>query len=402
MLLPRQQFLARFQDVDLFRRTLEEINDIKERGEAAILEVYERKGIGRSAVSVGEEEVREGLARTDGKDLVALQELKQRCLRVARLEREALTPEVVLDDSDYFHSSLRYRPLEAVGIYVPDRMPSSLILYCSLAQEAGVEHIILALPPQKDGRIRPSLLAAASLFPVTILAVGGKSAFPALAFGLGGHVPDKLFGPCSFFVDYVKQILGTFYKIPVDLPAGPSELVIFTDEGKDAQQVEYDVRAQMEHGGDSFCFLISTNSAILEQLRFALQDISSQVEYIFAADDGDAADLINRIAPEILEIFSANPDELTGRLKNIANVYVNMCSPLGDYCFCGKGCSDPTYGMATGLTGVTIESFYKGSCISTGLKRPGSPESWFTRLPELEGFSNHQRAIQAYLSRSDE
>lgn len=206
MVLPRQQFLARLQDVELFGRTLAEINAIKERGEAAILEIYERKGIGRSAVSVGEEEVREGLARTDGRDLAALQELKQRCLRVARLEREALTTEIVLDDSAYFHSCVRFRPLEAVGIYIPDRMPSTLILYCSLAVEAGMEHIMLALPPQPSGKIRPSLLAAASLFPVTILAVGGKSAFPALAFGLAGHVPNKLFGPCSLYVDFTKQL----------------------------------------------------------------------------------------------------------------------------------------------------------------------------------------------------
>jgi histidinol dehydrogenase len=398
MVLPRQQFLARLQEVELFERTLAEINAIKERGEAAILEMYERKGIGRSAVSVGEEEVREGLARTDGRDLAALQELKQRCLRVARLEREALTTEIVLDDSAYFHSCVRFRPLEAVGIYIPDRMPSTLILYCSLAVEAGVEHIMLALPPQPSGKIRPSLLAAASLFPVTILAVGGKSAFPALAFGLAGHVPNKLFGPCSLYVDFTKQLLATFYKVPVDGPAGPSELVIFLDEAKYSRQVELDVRAQMEHGEDSVCFVVSTDSAVSASLRAALRDLSSQVEYLLVADYAEAADLINAIAPEILEVFSAVPDDITRQLRTVGNAYVNMPSPAGDYLLCGKGCSDPTYGMAAGLSGVTIADFYRGFCISTGLLRPGSPGPWITRLPELEQFPNHARALHAYLS----
>ena len=398
MFLPRQKFLQRLQDVELFQRTLAEINAIRDGQETAILKVYEQKGIRRSVVSVGEEEVQQGLALTAGRDLEALTELKKRCQRLARLQKDALRPHLVLDDNENASSLVQFRPLETAGIYIPDRMPSSLILYCSLAQEAGVEHIMLALPPQRDGTITPSLLAAASFFSVSIIAVGGKSAFPALAFGLGGHLPNKLYGPCSFYVDYTKQVLATFYKIPADLPAGPSELVLFVDEERDVQQVAYDVRAQMEHGVDSFCFLISTQGSIITKLRSALLDLSSQVEYILAADYAEAADSINSIAPEILELFLPNPDELTCRLKHAANVYVNMPSPLGDYCYCGKGCSDPTYGTAAGLTGVTIESFYQGGCISTGLKRPGSPEDWLTRLAELEGFPNHKRAIQAYLS----
>jgi histidinol dehydrogenase len=392
----REKSLARLQDVGLFERTLKEINAIRDGGEAAILKVYAQKGIHRSTVHVGEEEVQEALVLTDEQDLAALQALRNRCQRLARLEKEATTPLLVLDDTDSFHSSMQLTPLKTVGIYVPDRMPSSLILYCSLAQEAGVEHIILALPPQKNGKIRPELLAAASFFPVHIIGVGGKSAFPALAFGLGGHIPGKLFGPCSFYVDYVKQILGTFYKIAVDLPAGPSELVIFADEEKDALQVEYDIRAQMEHGEDSFSFVISTNHSIIGQLRSALLDISSQVAYFQASSYEEAADLINCIAPEILEIFAARPDDITRRLENVANVYVNMTSTLGDYGLCGKGCCDPTYGEAAGMGGVTIESFLKGSCTSIGLQRSGKPEPWVTRLPALEQFHNHKRAIDAY------
>jgi histidinol dehydrogenase len=392
----RQQYLAGLQDVDLLRATLEEINSVKERGEAAILEVYERKGIGRSAVTVSEDEVREGLALTGGQDLAALQELKRRCQRVARLEREALTTEIVLDDSAQFHSAVRVGPLQSVGIYIPDRMPSTLVLFSSLAVEAGVEHIMLALPPQPSGKIRPCLLAAASLFPVTILAVGGKSAFPALAFGLAGHVPNKLFGPCSRYVDYVKMLLQTFYRVPVDGPAGPSELVIFLDEAKDVRQVELDARAQMEHGEDSVCFIVSTDSAVIAALRAALPDLSSQVEYLLVADSASAAEMINAIAPEILEVFSARPDEITRRVRCVGNAYVNLPSPAGDYMLTGKGCADATYGMAAGLSGVTIADFYRGFCISTGRLRPGA-ETWLTRLPQLEGFPYHERAIREYL-----
>lgn len=208
--------MERLQDIEFVRRTLGEINAIQHGGEGAILAVYERKGIARSTVRVGEEEILEGVALTDGRDWAALKELRERCRRIARLEKEAIAPLIVLDETDCCQSSIAMRPLETVGIYVPDSMPSTLLLYCSLAQEAGVKHIVLALPPQKDGKIRPSLLAAASFFPaVSIIGVGGKSAFPALAFGLGGSLPNKLFGPCSFYVDTIKQFLATFYKIPV-------------------------------------------------------------------------------------------------------------------------------------------------------------------------------------------
>jgi histidinol dehydrogenase len=403
--LHRQKFLERLQDVELFQRTLAEINAIQQGREAAILSMYERKGIRRTTVAVSSNEVQEGLALIDGRDLAALEELKMRCERIARLEKKGLAPDdtIILDDSDSFYSFIMMRPLQAIGISIPERMPSSLILYCSLAVEAGVGSIMLALPPQQDGRIAPGLLAAASLFPgVSIIACGGRSAFPALAFGLAGQVPDKLFGPCGFFVDYTKQLLAMIYKIPVDLPAGPSELIVYVDNERDVQQAACDVRAQMEHGEDSVCFVLSTSNAILTTLRAALQDISSQVEYIPVEDAGEAADVINSIAPEILEVFSATPEKITRRLEHVGNVYVNMCSAAGDYCLCGKGCADPTYGMASGVSGLTIASFYRQCCVSTGLQRPDIPVPWLTRLPALEKLPHHRRAIQTYLSLSDE
>lgn len=398
----RQKFLARLQDVDLFRRTLDEINAIRDGGEAAILQLYAQKGIQRSIVRVGDEEIQEAVALIGEQDLAALRELRRRCQRLALLEREAISPRIVLDDSAFFHSSLLLRPLETVGIYVPGTMPSTLLLYCSLAQEAGVERLVLALPPRADGMIPPRLLAAASFFPnAAIIAVGGKAAFPALAFGCGGSLPNKLFGPCNFWVDYVKQMLFTFYKVPIDLPAGPSELALYVDDTTAVQQVVCDVRAQMEHGEDSVAFVISTASAILEHLRAALHDLSPRVEFIQAENTETAAALIDQIAPEILEVFSLHPEAVMRQARHYGNAYVNMTSTLGDYAAAGKGCCDPTYGMASGISGLSIASFYRSSCVTTGLRRPAL-EPWLTRLPELEGFTAHARAIRAYLSGPEE
>jgi histidinol dehydrogenase len=391
----KKKFLARFQDVELLKQTLDEINTIKSEGEAAILKKYKSKNIARDRIFIERAEVAAGVKLIDDKYLKALEELANRVRKIAKKELEPLKTEIVLDDNKNFHSSIISMPLETIGIYVPDNMPSTLILYCVLAEVAGVRNIILALPPKEDGSINPALLAAASLFRVSALAVGGKSAFPALAFGLAGYVPSKLFGPCSFYVDYVKQILNTFYKIPVDIPAGPSELVIFADDSKDIEQVELDIRAQMEHGGDSICFMISTNQDILDSLSGALQDISSQVEYIKARDDAEVSTIINTIAPEILEIFSTQPNAIVDNLVAVANVYINMCSPLGDYCAAGKGCSDPTYGMAAGLSGITIGAFFKECCITTGLER-NLNAPWLELLPELEKFSYHKQAIEKY------
>ncbi len=396
----RKDFIGKFQSLDLLKETLTIIDTIEKNKEKEIIKYYEKKSIDRKSITVSRQEINRILKKYDPEKLKTFRKLKVAVDSMAKKEKALVKNELILNNDKNFKSTIYNTPLNTVGIYIPQNLPSSLIFYCQMAKVAGVKNIILALPPSQGGSVNPDLIAAASLFKIyKILAIGGRSAFPAMAFGLGGIIPDKLFGSCSLYVDHVKQVLNTFYKIPVDLPSGPSELLIFADNDTDVQQIEYDMRAQMEHGPDSRCFVISTSTNLISKLRHVTKDIKSQASYIPVNSIDSAIKLINNIGPEILEIFSEKPNSITKDLRSIANVYVNVCSPLGDYSIIGKGCADPTYGMARGVSGITISSFYKTSCINLSLRKPKIADQWFVDIPKIEGFEYHKKAIEKFLSR---
>ncbi|MBU0998154.1 histidinol dehydrogenase [Patescibacteria group bacterium] len=396
----RKDFIGKFQSLDLLKETLSIINTIEKNREKEILKYYKNKGINRKSVVITPQEIKKTLNKYDPDKLKIFKRLKATVASLAKKEKALVKGKLIVNNDKNFISTIYNTPLENIGIYIPQNLPSSLIFYCQLAKEAGVKNIVLALPPSQDGSVNPDLIAAASLFKIyKILAIGGRSAFPAMAFGLGGIIPNKLFGPCSLYVDHVKQVLNTFYKVPVDLPSGPSELLIFADSDIEVRQIEYDVRAQMEHGPDSRCFIISTSANLTNNLKKMTKDIKSQVSYFPVRNIDSATKLINNIGPEILEIFSRKPNRIIKNLKSIANVYVNVCSPLGDYSVIGKGCADPTYGMARGESGITISSFYKTSCVNFSLRKPKIDNPWFIEIPKIEGFKYHKKAIEKFLSK---
>lgn len=395
----RREFISKFRDPALLKDTLFLINSVEKNGEKEILKYYRTKGIKRKNLEVTEGEVKKTLNGYKRNDLRVFEKLRETIKYMAKKEKSLVKEKLVLNSDRNFKSIVYNKPLETIGVYIPQNLPSSLIFYCQLAKEAGVKNILLALSPNEDGIINPHLLAAASLFKIyKILAIGGRNAYPALVFGLAGLIPDKLFGPCSLYVDHVKQLLNTFYKVPIDLPSGPSELLVYFDNAKDLEQVEYDMRAQMEHGPDSSCFVSSDNKKLLDTLRKKTVDIKSQVQLYLVNNSLEASKLINEIAPEILEIFSRKPNQIIKNLRSIANVYVNVCSPLGDYSVIGKGCADPTYGMARGVSGITISSFYKTSCVNFSLRKPKINDPWFIEIPKIEAFKYHKKAIEKFLS----
>lgn len=395
----RRRFINILQDKKLLEDTFNIIDSVAVDGESAILDYYKSKGINRKSIIVSKREILKAVGETNNKDIEVFKEIRKRVEQLARRELKLITNEYILNNDRHFKSILYSKPLDVIGLYIPVNLPSSLIYYCTFAKVAGVKKVIVALPPGDDGRINPLLLAAASLLGIDkIIAVGGRRAFPSLAFGLGGEVPNKLFGPCSLYVDHVKQVLNCFYKVPVDLPTGPSELLIFLDDEKYLKQAELDIRAQMEHGEDSICFVVSTRKKLLDTITSGTKDIKEQVVPLFASDNNNVLELINEIAPEILEIFTEKSIQITKGLKNVANVYVNTCSPIGDYCYIGKGCADPTFGMARGVSGITMESFFKSSCINY-FKAGNVHIDWVSKIPEIEKFKYHKKAIDNFLNK---
>ena len=393
--------LAKARDKSLIFEILDLIEDVRKDKGKAILRYYLEKKIDRKNIFVSQEEVRAAVKRVGKENLSVMHNFTLRSTEVGNTQKKFVIDEEIIQKTGGFNALLSYRPLNCVGIYIPRNLPSSLIYYCELAKRAGVKDILLALPPEKDGFVNPVLLAAANTVGVDkILAVGGLRAFATLAFGVGFDlVPDKIFGPSSFYVDLVKQILNTFYKIPIDLSSGPTEIAVFIDYLDGVDQAVADLFAQLEHGSDSRFLVLTTNKQIYEQLNQKLAILSYEnSEIVLAAGIQESFDAINTFSPEILEVFSEKKDLILPYIKNASNVYFNTSSPLGDYLVAGKGCADPTFGMSKGNSGITIRSFLKTMCITTTNEGDLDKDQVETakNIAHMEGFNNHKKAIEKY------
>lgn len=393
--------LIKSRDKNLIFEVLDLIKETRRNGDKEILKYYRQKGINRKKVEVSKREISKASEYVRKEDLATLRKFRIRASQIARAQKKHVLGRERIQETGGFSAYLLSKPLEVVGVYIPRNLPSSLIFYCELARTAGVREVVLALPPEEDGSINPFLLAAARMVRINrIIAVGGLRAFPALAFGIGtGLIPDKLFGPASFYVDLVKQILQAIYKIPVDLASGPTEMAIYIDSPIWFEQARADLLAQLEHGPDSKCLVFTPSKLLFKEFGKKLGSLLAQNgTVLLVKNPEEALRAINSFSPEILEIFSSKPDSLLQYIKNASNIYVNVGSPLGDYLVAGKGCADPTFGMSRGDSGITLRSFLKTSCVVETTKDPLDAKliELAEKMASIEKFSKHNAAIRTH------
>jgi histidinol dehydrogenase len=263
----------------------------------------------------------------------------------------------------------RWLPLASVGIYVPHRLVSTLVMCAVPAQVAGVERIVVVTPPSGAGLVA----RAASFIGIEeVWAVGGPQAIAALAYGTE-TVPavDKIVGPGSAFVNEAKLLVSR--EVAVDLPAGPSEVVVLASEGADLAVAELELAAQREHGPDSVCRLVEA--------------------------DGDLEGALARVeelAPEHLVLLGEEAERLAPRVRNAGAVFVGRYSPVaaGDYATGGNHVL-PTGGRARAAGGLGLEAFLKPVTIQRltpgGLARV---RPVVEALAAVEGMSAHAEAVR--------
>ena len=273
----------------------------------------------------------------------------------------------------------RVRGLKRVGIYVPGGtavLPSSVLMNAIPAKLAGVEEIIMATPPQKDGTPNPNIVAAAKLAGVDrIFLMGGAQAVAALAYGTE-TVPkvDKIVGPGNIFVATAKKLL--FGTVDIDMIAGPSEILIIADKTADPKFLAADLMSQAEHDKLASSILLTDSEALAEQTKAELavqvkklsrrEIIESSLEnfgaIIVCSDMKQAIDFANELAPEHLEVCCENPMEYVGKLDNAGSVFLGNYSPepLGDY-FAGPNHVLPTSGTARFFSPLSVDAFIKKS-----------------------------------------
>ena len=312
------------------------------------------------------------------------------------------------------------RPLERVGIYTPGgsaALPSSLLMIAVPARVAGVDEVIVAAPPGRDGRIAPVILAAAKVAGVDrVFAVGGAQAIAALAHGTE-TIPrvDKILGPGNIFVALAKQ--QVFGVVDIDQIAGPTETLLVADDSADIELVAADMLAQSEHGVDSSAILVTTSSRLAAEVP---DEIERQLEFLPRADIAvqslakngvialvdslpEAVDVANSYAPEHLCLLVADPWGLVPQVRNAGGIFLGEASPeaLGDYA-AGPSHVMPTGGTARYSSPVNVADFQKViSLFGANEQAVSSLGEATITLAQAEGLAGHAAAIERRLRQQD-
>lgn len=268
-------------------------------------------------------------------------------------------------------------PIEKVGLYIPGGSAplfSTLLMLAIPAQLAGCREIVLCTPPSKNGEIDPTIRYTAALVGATkVFKVGGAQAIAAMAFGTES-IPkvDKIFGPGNQYVTMAKQLVQ-MEGVAIDMPAGPSEVLVIADSRANADFVAADLLSQAEHGADSQVILVSDSAEFVDKVQRALDwqleklprkllaaKALAHSKAIILQDLDEAMAFSNAYAPEHLILATANARELAEKVENAGSVFIGdySCESAGDYAS-GTNHTLPTNGFARSYSGVSLDSFLK-------------------------------------------
>lgn len=385
-------------------------NEVKTDGDKAI-QKYTAKfdGVSLQSTIVSVEEL------VEAEKLVS-EELKK-AIQLAKSNIEAFhkaqkTSKVSIETANGVDCWQEKRPIQKVGLYIPGGTAplfSTILMLATPANIAGCTEIVLCSPPNKEGKINPAILYAANLCGVTkIYKVGGIQAIAAMTFGTQ-TIPQvyKIFGPGNQFVTVAKQI-ATKYGVAIDMPAGPSELLVLADDTANAAFVASDLLSQAEHGTDSQVILVSTSKqmisgvetelekqlAVLPRVEIATQAIAnSKLIYIETLET--AMQLINEYAPEHFIVCVENEDYVLNTIENAGSVFIGNYTPesAGDYAS-GTNHTLPTNGYAKQYSGVNLDSFTKSITFQKiseqGIKEIGEA---IELMADAEGLQAHKNAV---------
>ncbi|MEO1329218.1 MAG: histidinol dehydrogenase [Pseudomonadota bacterium] len=387
------------------------LSDVRARGDAALIDYTERfdgLALSSSGLRISADEVAEASARLPDPDKAALE------LAAARIEafhREELPKDARWTDAAGVEMGWRWRPVDAAGLYVPGgaaSYPSSVLMNALPARVAGVRRLAMCVPTPR-GEIHPMVLYAASLAGVDeIYRVGGAQAIGALAYGAESIAPvDVIVGPGNAYVAAAKR--QVFGKVGIDSIAGPSEIVIVADRGANPDWLAMDLLAQAEHDAAAQSILISDDADLLTQTAGAVAralDTLPRAEIagaswrdhgatILVRDFEEATALVDRLAPEHLELAVADPDGLAADIRHAGAIFLGHHTPeaLGDY-LGGPNHVLPTARAARYASGLSTYAFLKRTTILQA-----TPEALaelgpsVERLAEAEGLHAHGRSV---------
>jgi histidinol dehydrogenase len=311
------------------------------------------------------------------------------------------------------------RPIRAVGLYVPAGsapLPSTAIMLSVPAELAACPVRVMCTPPRRDGRADPAVVTVARSCGIAdIFKVGGAQAIAAMAYGTAS-IPkvDKIFGPGNAWVTAAKQAVAADPGgAALDMPAGPSEVMVVADTDADPRFVALDLLAQAEHGPDSQVILVTDDPALSGRVRAAIADVLPRLSRrdvigralahsiaVLVTDIGQAIEVANRYAPEHLILQVAEPRRWVAQVQAAGSVFLGPWTPesVGDYCS-GTNHVLPTYGYARAYSGLAVTDFQRRMTLQE-LTRPGlvGLAPTVETLAGLEGLDAHAEAVRVRLA----
>ncbi|ULC58240.1 histidinol dehydrogenase [Flaviramulus sp. BrNp1-15] len=403
------------QTVDDIEATVIQIFDeVKQKGDDAIKKYTSKfDGIDLESNTVSQTEIEDAKKNVPIKLQYAIKQAKQNIEAFHKVQK---TQKIDIETTNGVQCWQEKRPIQKVGLYIPGGTAplfSTVLMLAIPAQIAGCKTIVLCSPPNKEGKLAPEILFAAQLCGVTkIIKVGGIQAIAGLTFGTE-NIPQvyKIFGPGNQFVTVAKQ-LATKYGVAIDMPAGPSELLVVADESANASYIASDLLSQAEHGIDSQVILVSTSkhlvSKVSEEIEKQLSVLPRKAiaekaiansKLIYVENDEIALELINEYGPEHFIICTNNEDFYVDGIANAGSVFIGDYTPesAGDYAS-GTNHTLPTNGFSKAYSGVNLDSFLKSMTFQKiskeGLLNIGKT---IELMAEAEGLQAHKNAVSIRL-----
>ena len=329
---------------------------------------------------------------------------------IAKFHKAQIPKEITIETTKGVTCRQKPVPIQKAGLYIPGGsapLISTVLMLAIPARLAGCKEIVLCTPPTKDGSINPAILYAAEISGVTeLFACGGAQAIAAMAYGTES-IPkvDKIFGPGNQYVTMAKQIIAS-QGIAIDMPAGPSEVMILADETANPEYIAADLLSQAEHGPDSQVILVTNSNNIANRTFFfvnnqletlprkdiAEQSLKSGV-ILIVKNEQEMIKISNQYAPEHLIISTQNSDSVAEQVTQAGSVFLGNYTPesVGDYAS-GTNHTLPTNGFARSYSGLNIDAFVKKITFqqlsSTGIQSLGSTVEVLAEAEQLQGHRN--------------
>jgi histidinol dehydrogenase len=388
------------------------LSNVRNNGDKALFELTEKfDGVKLNKLSVSQAQIDAAKKALTPKRYQAIKTAYQ---QIRRFHQAQIAADITVETTPGVRCTLKTEAIESVGLYIPAGsapLPSTVLMLGVPAQLAQCPRTVLVCPPDKQGNLANEVLVAADLCEIDeIYSVGGAQGCAALAFGTETiQAVNKIFGPGNKYVtEAKKQLSQQVNGFAIDMPAGPSEVLVIADENANAAFVAADLLSQAEHGPDSQVILLSDSPTLIEAVQRQLlaqvavlsrrsiaEQALTQSRLILTADLAEAVEVSNLYGPEHLIIQTENAQALLNKLRNAGSIFVGAYTPesAGDYAS-GTNHVLPTYGYSKVISSLSLADFSRRYTVQeitkTGLSNLAE---CITELTDAEGLDGHKRAV---------